>query len=73
MKDQSLIKLNTLNEFLENRVPLINIILMGLGQVMLQANAITGLLFLIGIFYNSWLLGIAALAGTIVNAVTAGL
>lgn len=44
---------------------------MGLGQVMLQANAITGLLFLIGIFYNSWLLGIAALAGTIVSTVTA--
>ncbi|MDP2944337.1 MAG: urea transporter, partial [bacterium] len=31
------------------------IILRGVGQVMLQNNALTGLLFLVGIFYNSWL------------------
>ncbi|WP_255365504.1 urea transporter [Bizionia sp. APA-3] len=30
-----------------------------------------GLLFLIGIFYNAWLFGLAALFGTIISTVTA--
>ncbi|MFH0776500.1 MAG: urea transporter [Patescibacteria group bacterium] len=37
--------------------------LRGIGQVMFQNNAWTGLLFLAGIFYNSWLLGLGALLG----------
>ena len=43
----------------------------GIGQVMLQKNAITGLLFLIGIFYASWLMGIGALMGVFVGTITA--
>ena len=43
----------------------IKTILRGVGQVMLQNNAFTGLLFLIGIFYNSWIFGIGALVGNI--------
>ena len=38
---------------------------------MLQKNAITGLLFLIGIFYASWLMGIGALMGVFVGTITA--
>lgn len=43
----------------------------GLGQIMLQENAITGLLFLIGIFYGSLFMGCAALAATIAGTLTA--
>lgn len=48
-----------------------HIILRGIGQVMFQNNIYSGLLFLIGIFYNSWLLGLAALFGTLISTVTA--
>lgn len=51
----------------------IQIILRGIGQVMFQNNIYSGLLFLSGIFYNSWLLGIAALLGTIISTRTAQL
>lgn len=50
---------------------MVKIILRGIGQVMFQNNIYSGLLFLVGIFYNSWLLGIAALLGTIVSTFTA--
>lgn len=43
----------------------ITIVLKGISQVMLQSNALTGLLFLLAIFWNSWMQGIAALIGTI--------
>lgn len=49
----------------------IQTILRGIGQVMLQNNPYTGLLFLVGIFYNSWLLGLAALIATIISTGTA--
>jgi urea transporter len=42
-------------------------ILRGIGQVMFQNNIYSGILFLGGIFYNSWLLGLAALFGTIIS------
>ena len=45
----------------------VNPILRGIGQVMFQNNSYSGALFLAGIFYNSWLLGLAALAGTIIS------
>ncbi|AYJ86014.1 urea transporter [Sphingomonas paeninsulae] len=45
--------------------------LRGVGQVMLQNNSYAGLLFLIGIFYNSPLFGFAVLLGTIVSTATA--
>ena len=45
----------------------------GIGQVMFQNNIYSGLLFTIGIFYNSWLLGLAALFGTVISTLTAQL
>lgn len=51
----------------------IKIILRGAGQVMLQNNVWTGLLFLVGIFYNSWLLGMGAVLGNIISTVSARL
>lgn len=49
----------------------IDSVLRGIGQVMLQNNSYTGLIFLIGIFYNSILLGFAALLGSIVSTLSA--
>lgn len=46
-------------------------VLRGVGQVMLQNNSYAGLLFLIGIYYNSPLFGSAVLLGTAVSTVTA--
>lgn len=46
-------------------------VLRGLGQVMLQNNSFTGLLFLIGICCNSLLYGSAALLGTAVSTAAA--
>lgn len=46
-------------------------VLRGVGQVMLQNNSYAGLLFLIGIFYNSPLFGLAVLLGTGVSTATA--
>lgn len=46
-------------------------VLRGIGQVMLQSNSYTGLLFLIGIFYNSMLFGWAVLLGTTASTATA--
>lgn len=43
----------------------------GIGQVMLQNNAITGFIFLIGIFCASWLMGIGALIGALVGTLSA--
>lgn len=49
----------------------IQTILRGIGQIMFQNNIYSGLLFLIGIFYNSWLLGLAALLSTIISTAVA--
>jgi len=49
----------------------IKIILRGVGQVMLQNNAFTGLLFLVGIFYNSWIFGFGAIFGNIISTLSA--
>lgn len=49
----------------------IQIILRGIGQVMFQNNPYTGLIFLAAIFYNSWMLGLAAIAGTIISTAAA--
>lgn len=46
---------------MQEKVPFTNIVLRGLGQIMLQENAATGLLFLIGIFYGSIWMGMAAI------------
>jgi urea transporter len=52
-------------------IDFLKIISRGISQVMLQNNIITGLLFLIGIFYNSWLMGIGALIGVLISTLTA--
>lgn len=49
----------------------IRTIMRGIGQVMFQNNSLSGLLFLIGIFINSWVLGLAALFGTFISTSTA--
>ncbi|HNP36099.1 MAG TPA: urea transporter [Woeseiaceae bacterium] len=46
-------------------------VLRGIGQVMLQNNSYAGLLFLIGIFYNSVLFGFAVLVGAVASTATA--
>jgi len=51
----------------------IQTILRGMGQVMFQNNVISGLLFFIGISYNSWILGMAAILGTAISTTTAQL
>lgn len=43
----------------------------GIGQVMFQNNAFSGLLMLIGIFLNLWEMGILALSGNIISTLTA--
>lgn len=49
----------------------INKILKGISQIMLQENALTGLLFLIGIFYGSLFMGMAAIIATFSGTLTA--
>lgn len=43
----------------------------GIGQVMFQNNALSGLLMLMGIFLNSWQMGLLAVSGTILSTLTA--
>ncbi|MES2006061.1 MAG: urea transporter [Bacteroidota bacterium] len=47
--------------------------LKGIGQIMLQNNTWTGLFFLAGIFYGSWMMGIAALLAAVTGTLTAKL
>jgi len=49
------------------------VILRGIGQVMFQNNALSGLLILAGISYNSCLLGLAVILGTLISTATAQL
>ena len=48
-------------------------VIKGFGQVMLQGNIWTGLLFIIAIFYDSALMGIAAIAGSVIGTLSAHL
>jgi urea transporter len=52
-------------------VGFVDTLLRGTGQVMFQNNPVTGLLFLVGIFYNSYELGIAGLIGLLASTVAA--
>lgn len=52
-----------MNKFFE-KIPFIDNVLKGIGQIMLQENRWTGLLFLIGIFMGSWQCGVAVLLST---------
>jgi len=49
------------------------IFLRGIGQVFFQENALTGLLFLIGIAAHSLLMGLGAVIGTVLGTITAKL
>ena len=59
-----------MNEFFK-KLPLLDNILKGIGQIMLQENRWTGLLFLIGIFMGSWQCGVAVLLSTAAGTFTA--
>jgi urea transporter len=52
-------------------VGFVDTLLRGTGQVMFQNNPIAGLLFLLGIFYNSYQLGIAGVIGLLASTVAA--
>jgi len=52
-------------------IGVIDSLLRGVGQVMLQNNPITGLLFLVGIFVNSFEYGLSALLGLVVATLAA--
>ena len=47
------------------------IVLRGMGQIMLQENALTGLIFLVGIFLGSIPMGVAAIVATFSGTLTA--
>jgi urea transporter len=64
-------KLNSKHDLPGKTRAIISVILKGLGQIMLQENSITGLLFLIGIFYGSIAMGFAALLATVCGTVVA--
>ncbi|WP_343610746.1 urea transporter [Chryseobacterium oranimense] len=59
-----------MDEFFK-KLPFIDNILKGIGQIMLQENRWTGLLFLIGIFMGSWQGGVAVLLSTVAGTFTA--
>lgn len=46
-------------------------VLRGVGQVMLQSNSFAGALFLAGLFFNSAMSGVAAIAGAVTSTATA--
>lgn len=50
---------------------LINRVLNGVAQIMLQENRLTGLLFLAGLFVGHWVYGISALIATLTGTLTA--
>lgn len=60
-------------EILKRKAPFVHEILKGMGQIMLQDNAWTGLLFLVGIFYDDLTMGLAAILATAVGTATARL
>lgn len=59
------------NMFSRKAISLTTILLKGLGQIMLQENSVTGFLFLVGIFFGSFTMGLAALLATICGTATA--
>lgn len=56
---------------LDHLLEFLDCVLRGVGQVMLQENSYTGLLFIVGIYYNSRLFGNGVLLGTAVGTVVA--
>lgn len=62
---------NTKVKITQRTTTSISRVLKGVGQIMLQENPVTGLLFLIGIFYGSFMMGVAALLATVCGTTTA--
>ncbi|MCK9451083.1 MAG: urea transporter [Bacteroidales bacterium] len=62
---------STLNNFTVKTTSFAIIVFKGIGQIMLQENAATGFLFLLGIFYGSFVMGAAALFATVSGTATA--
>lgn len=60
----------TMDKFFQ-KIPFIDNILKGVGQIMLQENRWTGLLFIIGIFMGSWQCGVAVILATAAGTFTA--
>lgn len=60
-------------EILEKRAPFVSEVLKGVGQIMLQNNTWTGLLFLVGIFYDDATMGVAAILAAATGTMTARL
>lgn len=56
---------------LEKNKALIKTLFRGLGQIMLQENAVTGCFFLAGIFYGSVVMGVATFIAVLVGTITA--
>ncbi|HMN06666.1 MAG TPA: urea transporter [Flavobacteriales bacterium] len=54
-------------------MPFIDQLLKGIGQIMLQGNRWTGLLFLIGLFIGHWAFALAALVAAAAGTITARL
>lgn len=67
----STLRISNQKGLVQKTTDLFNIALKSLGQIMLQENAITGLLFLLGIFYGSITMGIAALLAVLSGNLTA--
>lgn len=66
-----LVDSDRINLFFSEKVPLISILLKGLGQIMLQENVITGLLFLIGLSIGSHTMAIAAIVSVVSGNIVA--
>ncbi|MBS1487133.1 MAG: urea transporter [Bacteroidetes bacterium] len=67
----TLTRINAFTTAAAHKFPFVYAVLRGLGQIMLQENAATGLLFLIGIFYGSIIAGCAAIVAAGCGTATA--
>ncbi|KIA98132.1 urea transporter [Flavobacterium sp. JRM] len=59
-----------MNKIIEQKFPLASEVLKGVGQIMLQENIYTGLLFTIGLFAGSASMGIAVLLASLTGTLT---
>ena len=50
---------------------LIKEILVGIGQIFLQENGLSGLIITIAMFFSHWTLGVACFLGSLIGTLTA--
>ncbi|MCV9928665.1 urea transporter [Flavobacterium sp. LS1R49] len=60
-----------MNKIIEQKFPLVNEVLKGIGQIMLQENIYTGIFFTIGVFLGSTPMGVAILLASLTGTLTA--